>query len=806
MTDLTPIGGRKGGKSGGGSTRTPIEDPDNLLADSTAYVIDAVSEGEIAGWADEDFPAKCIYFDQTPLQSEDGSFNFEGVEFWLRTGTPDQEPVPGFSAVETEVNVGVEVEAALPVARSIAAADVDAVRIKIGLRALSTLNVENGDLTGATVTFAIDMQAGSAGWEEIGAYSITGKTTSGYQRSYRLELPEVRPVSIRVRRTMPDSDVSSVQDVIYFVSYTEIIDAKLCYPNTAYVALAVPAQAFGGRVPTRSYRLKGMKCWVPSNYDPETREYDDTSIWDGTFKLAFTDNPAFFTYTVFLEDRWGLGERIAPELVDKWRIYQIGQYCDELVDDGLGGQEPRFTMNGVMNTLEAAYQVITQLSAAFRGVTYWGAGAVVPVQDAPSDPVKIVTNANVVDGAFNYAGTGLTARKTAVVASYRDKSDHFRVKAGIVFEDTDAIQRYGRRQADITLPFQTSRGGALRDAKWLVDTNTTQRETVNYQAGFDHAALRPGDKILISDKHRVGFRLGGRVLSISANRRDIEVDAPVLLRASETHTLLLANEVGEFREYAVAGSNSGDDDLATVLTLQAQVPPTIKVGCVFVLTAADLPPRQFRVMSNTPEGHLFNIVALEDDPGKFARVEQGIRADDDAPFLLPDASPPAAPQNISVQVVWRDVPVGFVVTVGWERGGASPVARYRVDLTDADGIRTHIREVGTQAIDIPLLSAQTGAFAVHVAAENHLGVTSHFATKPFIVAKPASAEQQSAPLAAGAVNTYAMLCSSVAVQQGQTADGSTLCYEPGGTDRPTGTWQAMQTAEADVLALWYRIA
>jgi hypothetical protein len=730
---VAPIRGRKGGGKGGGSSRAPYEAPDNLLADSTAYIMDVVSEGEIEGWADADNPAKCIYFDDTPLQNADGSYNFEGVEYWLRTGTPDQEPVPGFSAVENEVNVGVEVTESQSVARSVAAADVDAVRVKVGVGQLTTLDPESGDLTGASVSFAIDMAAGSGGWEEVGAYTISGKTTSGYQRAYRIELPDVRPVSLRVRRTTPDSDTSKVQDVIYFVSYTEIIDAKLRYPDTAYVALAIPAQAFGGRVPRRSYRLKGMKCWVPSNYDPVARTYDESSIWDGTFQLAYTDNPAFFTYTVFLENRWGLGERIAPDLVDKWRIYQIGKYCDGLVDDGLGGQEPRFTMNGVMNTREAAYQVITQLSAAFRGVTYWGAGAVVPVQDAPSDPVKIVTNANVVDGAFNYAGTGLPARKTAVVASYRDQTDHFKVKAGVVFEDSDAIQRYGRRQSDITLPFQTSRGGALREAKWIVDTNTTQRETVNYQAGFDHAALRPGDKILISDKHRVGFRMGGRVLSISADRREVEVDAPVLLQSGETHTLLIANDVGDFIEADVSGSDAGGDGMANALTLSAPLAANIQQGTVFMLTASNLPPRQFRVVSNTPEKHLFNIVALEDDPNKHARVEQGIRVDDDAPYILPDAGRPQPPQNLSVEVYFREVPAGLVASVSWERAGASPIAAYRLELTDANGVRSHVRDLPAQSFDIPLSGTEASAMTVHVAAENHLGLRSDFANASFTV-------------------------------------------------------------------------
>ena len=730
---VAPIKGCKGGGKVGGSSRAPYEAPDNLLADSTAYLLDVVSEGEIEGWADAVNPAKCIYFDDTPLQNADGSFNFDGVEYWLRTGTPDQEPVPGFSAVENELNVGVEVTQSQSVTRSIAASDIDAVRVKVGVGQLTTLNPESGDLTGASVSFAIDMAAGSGGWEEVGAYTISGKTTSGYQRAYRIELPDVRPISLRVRRTTPDSDTSKVQDVIYFVSYTEIIDAKLRYPNTAYVALAIPAQAFGGRVPRRSYRLKGMKCWVPSNYDPVLRTYDENNIWDGTFKQAYTNNPAFFTYTVFLENRWGLGERIAPDLVDKWSIYQIGKYCDGLVDDGLGGQEPRFTMNGVMNTREAAYQVITQLSSAFRGVTYWGAGAVVPVQDAPRDPVKIVTNANVVGGAFNYSGTGLPARKTAVVASYRDKADHFKIKAGVVFEDSEAIQRFGRRQSDITLPFQTSPGGALRDAKWVVDTNTTQREVVNYQSGFDHAALRPGDKVLISDKHRVGFRMGGRVLSISTDRHQVEVDAPVLLQSGETHNLMIADDAGNFTAADISGSDAAGDGKASVLTLSEPLAENILHGAVFVLTASNLPPRQFRVVSNTPEKYLFNIVALEDDPNKYARVEQGIRIHDDAPYILPNSLRPKPVTGLAVRVFYREASAELVATISWQVQPGENVGAFQVDFTDHLGVRRTIGEQAAQSVDIPLFGPHLGPFSAHVRAGNRLGVWSEFASRQFTV-------------------------------------------------------------------------
>ncbi|WP_224826295.1 host specificity protein J [Cognatishimia sp. MH4019] len=724
-------GAKGGGKGGGSKQRTPKEDPDNLLVESTAYVIDVLSEGPIEGFADERYPAKCIYFDDTPLQNANGTYNFSGVKYWLRTGTPSQDHVPGFAAVENEIGVGALVEHGQPVARAVMSQDVDAVRIKVGVNQLSTLNKKNGDLKGARVEFDIEMQVSNGGWRRVGSRKrLSGKTTSGYQRDYRINLPSVRPVSLRVKRVTRDRDESNVQDDLFFVSYTEVIDAKLQYPDTAYVALAIPAQAFGGRVPRRSYRIKGVQCWVPTNYNPEARTYDESAIWDGTFKLAYSNNPSFFLYTIFLENRWGLGERIAPELVDKWRIYQIGKYCDQLVPDGLGGSEPRFTINGVMNTREAAYQVITQLSTVFRGVTYWGAGAVVPVQDAPADPVKLVTNANVVDGAFNYAGTGLNARKTAVVASFRDVADHYKLKAGVVFEDHDAIQRYNRRQSDISLPFTTSRGEALRAAKWLVDTDTTQRETVNYQAGYDHAALRPGDRILISDKHRVGFRMGGRVLSIAEDRLSLTVDDPVALQASETYRLLLADSVGDFVE---ADLQAGQDGSQTVLLFDAPVPDGVSAGTVFIVTASNLAPRQFRVLSNTPEKHLYSIIALEDDPNKYDRIEQGITVDDAAPYILPSVQRPSPVVGLSVDVSYRAEPAGLVASVSWQVAPGETVAAFQVDFTDEAETRTVLGEQSGQSIDVPLTGDSFGPFTVHVRVRNALFTWSEWSDLTFYV-------------------------------------------------------------------------
>ncbi|MEL6959709.1 MAG: phage tail protein [Pseudomonadota bacterium] len=666
-----------GGKAGG-SSRTPYEAPDNLLADSTAYLIDVVSEGEIEGWADPENPGTCIFFDDTPLQNPDGSFNFEGVEYWLRTGTPDQEPVPGFSAVESEVAVNAQVEQAQPIARSIASTDVDAVRVKVGVTNLSELDTSTGDLNTASVSFDVQLQLGAAGFETVGSYTIDGKTTSGYQRTIRVDLPAIRPATIRVVRTTPDSESSNLQNDLVFVSYTEVIDAKLRYPYTAYVALAVPAAAFGGRVPRRSYRLKGILCLVPSNYDPVSRTYDESTIWDGTFKRAYTNNAMWVSYTAYLDDRWGLGERISSDMPDKWAAYQIGKYCDGMVPDGQGGMQPRFTINGPLNTRRKAYEVITQLSASFRGATYWGAGAVVPVQDAPADPVKLVTNANAKDGVFEYSGTALDARKTVAVASFRHPEDHFKVKAGLVYEDQAAIARFGRRQTDPTLPFTTNRGEGLRAIKWAIDTNLTQTETVAYTAGLDHAGVRPYDVVLIADKHRLFFRTGGRIAAIGADGRSVTLDAPVEILAHEDYKILIADAFGAPFEAEVLTEEAAS---AVVLDLVAPLPPSVRAGAVFMMNATSVAPREFRVMSNVKEKQERKITAVINDPDKYARVEQGIFVTDEDPYVLPVQVLPSPPAAVDLQIFLRPDPGSkskLSILGSWPRGSDPLVNRYKV--------------------------------------------------------------------------------------------------------------------------------
>ncbi|MEL7117448.1 MAG: phage tail protein, partial [Pseudomonadota bacterium] len=595
--------------------------------------------------------------------------------------------------------------------------DVDAVRVKVGVNALSNLDTASGDLNETRVDYRIEMQVGAGGFTPVVTSAFDGKTTSGYQRAHRIELPPTRPVNLRVVRVTPDSSDSSLQNDIYYVSLTELIDAKLRYSETAIVGLAYPASVFGGSVPTVTFKLEGMLCLVPSNYDPATRSYDESTIWDGTFVRAFTDNPAFFGYTAYVEDRWGLGDRIPTQLVDKWSVYQIGKYCDVGVDDGFGGTEPRMTINGVINQRQAAYEVITQLSSIWRGATYWGAGAVVPVQDAPADAVRLVANANVENGKFQYSSTAIDARKTVGIASYRDTEDQYKLKSGAIFEHQAGIRRFGYRDLDIRLPFCASRGEALRSIRWHIDTSLTATDTVQYVAGFDHARIRPFDIVKVADKNKVFTRTMGRVVSIAADRLSVALDAPIQLVDGESYKILLSNDIGEILEKPVTTAATSSTVNVGVSTA---IPVNVVPGSVFALNATGVAPREFRVLSNERKGHKFHITALEHDGGKYARVENGLQAEITEPFTLPPRGAPAAPALAQISVSLKPDPgsiskLRFVVD--FPPHPDPRVATHRVQIKEPGKPWRWAGSTTESSIDIVPEREQQGLYEVRLYAE-----------------------------------------------------------------------------------------
>jgi predicted phage tail protein len=628
-------GGGKGGGGGGASQRVAVEAPNTLRSKNIARVLDVICEGEIVGLVHpethEVLPpeeyGKAIYFDDTVLQNPDGTFNFEGITVEFRPGLPDQAPLTGFPAGEADKGEGVEITAAAPIVRTITDTNLDAIRLKVRVSSLVSQSASTGDLNPTSVSLKVELQPSGGGYEVVKEDTISGKTTSPYERAYLIPLTGTGPWNYRVTRLTPDSESAALQNKTYLAGYTGIVDHRLIYPDSALCGVAVDAQLFGANVPARGYLMKLLKGRVPSNRDPETRDYD--GFWDGTFQFVWHNNPAWVFYELVTNDRWGLGEFLGDTEADKWVLYEIGRYCDEPVPDGLGGMEPRFTFNGVISTQEEAFRVVQALASVFRGMVYWSSSGVTAVQDAPSRPSKLVTQANAVGGLFTYQGTALKTRFTVVNVSFTDPADRYRPSIEVV-QDDDAIRRFGRRVTNVVAPWCTSRGQARRMGRWIIDTNLNETKTVTYRAGFDHAEVRPGDVIAVADPARARKRMGGRAKA--ATSTSLTVDAAVEIHAGIEYILLATLPDGRIEERILTNAASAGE---TVLTWTNPLPLVPKAFSVWIL-AGDVQPWLCRVLANVEiERHVFEITALQHSPGKYERVEQNLRLAAPASSTLP---------------------------------------------------------------------------------------------------------------------------------------------------------------------------
>ena len=674
------IGAGGGGKSGGGSARVAQEAADSLRSKAYARVVDLVCEGEIEGLVQG---LQSVFLDDTPIQNADGSYNFSGVTLESRPGTQQQGYIPGFASVENEVSVGVECKFAQPVVRAINDPDVDAVRLKVSMPALTLQDTTNGDLNGTSVSYAIDLQSAGAGFVQVLTDTVSGKTTSRYQRSYYVPLSGTGPWDVRLRRLTEDATQSSLQNKTFLDSYTEVIESKLRYPNSALMALRVDASQFNA-IPRRSYELKLLRVRVPSNYDPESRSY--AGVWDGTFKVAWTDNPAWCFYDLVTNTRYGLGHFIPESQVDKWALYRVARYCDEFVHDGLGGREPRFTCNLYLQTREQAYKVVQDMASVFRGMAYWSGGAITVTQDAPQDPVYQFTAANVIDGEFAYQGSSAKARHTVALVSWVDPEDFYRQKVEYV-EDVAGIARYGVVQADVVAMGCTSRGQANRVGKWLLYSEQSESEIITFRTGLEGAVVRPGDVIQVADPSRGGMRLGGRVAAATTTSVTLDQDLPADL-PWRLSVILPSGAVEERLVGATFTASSGDAHARRTLTVTIPFSMAPQTDAIWVLASSIIEPQLFRVVSVAErEPGVHEVTALAHNPGKYAAIEEGLALQPRAITVLSDM--PAAPTTLSmqeslyrvkdraqvlVQLSWAAVPATIAYRLSYRVGGGNFVS------------------------------------------------------------------------------------------------------------------------------------
>ena len=707
-------GGGKGGSSSGGAS----EAPNTLQSKAIIRVIDILSCGPIGGLVNG---AKSIYFNNTPLMAADGSYNFQGVTWEVRTGTPNQDPVAGYPAAEVTSQIAIQVKQQQPLIRTVTSATANAARVTVRIPALITQDANTGDLlAGPSTSWSFEVRPQGGNWTQVVYDTLTGqKCTSPYQRSYRFGLPGAGAGTtswdIRMTRVTADSVTSNIQNDTFWDAITVVTDHQLIYPGIAYCALTIDSSAFGSQIPTRSYEIDGVLVQVPLNYDPLAHAYSATGpgtsngTWDGgSWKLATTSNPCWNTYDMLSNGRYGLGLPDSALTLTRYDLYTISQYCDGMVPTGYLDQngnataELRYAMNVAMTTQEDAFKVLQSMVSAFRGMVYWGAGSVVVTADMPTTVSSVLNPGNVIDGDFNLEGTSLKTRHTVARVMWQDPQNSYQPTIEVV-EDFDQVVTLGQVATDITAFGCTSRGLAHRLGKWLLDTEKTQTETLNCKVGLEHLKVRPGDVVRQTDPSYVGFRMGGRCPPGSTTTR-IKLDDVFPTTGELAYFLTVTLPDGTVADKVVVigvgldGTFNGPNNICT---LQTPLPMAPAGGATWILSTAGTPGphgganlypvegRQFRILGvSEPARGTFALIGVNHDPNKFARVEYGLKFDP-TPFsalnqILVAPLPP--PSNVTA----RDYLTGV---------GTTTVVRATVSFTavrDPRIVNTEVRAIGPE--------------------------------------------------------------------------------------------------------------
>ncbi|MCA8054396.1 phage tail protein [Burkholderia cepacia] len=706
---LKRINGAKGGGGGGSGGG---ESPDNLHSIARAKVLDIISEGPIVGLVKG---MQSVFLDGTPIQNSDGSVNFQNYSVDIRTGTLDQEFMPGFPAVERESAVGVPLTSDAPWVRQIQNTQLTAVRIRFGVPALQKSDPATG-VFGYRVEYAIDLSVDGGSYAQVLSTAFDGKTTSLYERSHRIELPRATTGwLVRVRRITPNAHSSLIADTVNIEAITEVIDRKLRYPMTALVGMTFDARSFS-QVPVRSYHIRGLIVRVPSNYDPETRAY--SGAWGGTFKPAWTNNPAWIFYDLLLNDRYGLGKTVDASMIDKWGLYEIARYCDVMVSDGRGGVEPRFTCNCVIQSAADAYKVLQDIASVFRGISYWGPGAVVASADMPSDPGYVYTAANVIDGAFRYVGSERKTRYTVALVSYNDPSNQYKQAVEYVPDD-DGIARYGVIKTQVTAFGCTSQAQAHRLGRWLLLTSRYESGTVSFKVGMDGVLVGPGQVIAIADPRKAGRRIGGRIRAAAGNV--VTLDKAPTVAPGDRFTAILPSGVAQYR---AVKSVDGD-----VLTLADRFDADPVPGAVWMLENAEVAAQLYRVVSvqeGDDDGRIeYTITATMHEPGKYAAIDDGAQIQQ-RPVTVVPPSVQAPPANVRI-TTYSAVDQGISKTtmvIAWD--AANNAVTYLPEWRKDNGEWVSVPRTGGLQVEVP--GIYQGRYVARVRAQNVMNVTSLPAT------------------------------------------------------------------------------
>ncbi len=677
-----------GGKKSSGSSRTPVEADDTVNSRAMASILDLLGEGVVGGLING---AKSIFIDGVALENEDGSFNYSGVTWDFRDGSQDQSPMPGFDFVETPKAVNTQLKTTNAVTVAIDNDDADRVRVIMKFPSLRSINKKTGDTNGTSVQFKFQLANGNGSFYDVIAtgesssdVTLTAKKTGVYYRSYEIQLPKPgRAYKVRVLRLSADSNDQYLFNDTWVDSIGEIVDTPMNYPNSVLVGLKVNSEQFGSSMPSRSYLIRGLKIRVPSNYDENTNTYN--GVWDGTFKLLSSSNPAWILFDLLTNARYGLGKFVSESMIDLGQLYQIGRYCDEEVDDGFGGKEKRFAINTQITSRQDAYRLIQDIAGAFRGMVFWAGGMVNIMQDSPSDPVMLFTNANVKDGLFTYKGSARKDRPSVALITYNNKQDGYKQNVEYV-EDQEAMARYGERKTEAVAFGCTSRGQAHRVGLWLLYTARMESDMITFTAGLDASFLMPGETVLIQNKYRAGKRNSGRIVSFTKN--SITLDAPVSLKKSGSFIRII-NQEGKIVERDI--NETGDNiTKVTFKTALATADQPVANG-VWTITEPDLVPMRARVVAiaqgETPGS--FDITVVQNNASKYQAIDNGAAlVPENTTVLDPTYSKPSnlvisegtylsSPGNLSVKLMlaWEGKSPEYWVS--WRRSDEGNVSNWQ---------------------------------------------------------------------------------------------------------------------------------
>lgn len=712
MSQFIEIQGAGGG--GAKAPRQPVESPDSLRSISYAKIIDLIGEGEIRGLVDG---YRSIYLNGTPLQSADGAFNFQNVSVDTRSGTQDQTYIPGFPSVENEVGVEVELRSDAPVVRSVSGSDLSAIRVRLAVPGLQKTDTTNGDTVGYSISYAIDISVDGGAYNTVVNSAFTGKTTTQYERSHRIDLPTGSQWQVRIRRLTPNANSATIADTTRVLSITEIIDAKLRYPNSALVALAFDARSFQN-IPGRAYNVYGRIIRVPANYDPIARTYATTGpgttngIWNGTFKSAWTNNPAWIFYDIVTNDRFGLGNHIPQAWVDSWNLYQIAQYCDEPVSDGFGGLEPRFTCNIYMQTRTDAFKVLQDLAAVFRGVSYYAVGQMIASADMPKQAAMGFTNADVVDGKFNYEGSARKVRHTVALVSWSDQTDFGRQKVERV-EFRPGLIRYGIQETEVTAIGCTSRGQAQRIGNHILVSENLETETVTFKVGLSGVLVSPGDVFNVSNSYRAGRRMGGRIAAYTDDSVTVD-QLPDDIGPGDTIKVMLSTGRIEARTVQTV--------VGRKVNVTVDWSSTPAPQGVFILEKTTLVAESFRCIAVVDnEDGTFSITGLSYRGDKFAYIDDGTRLEAPPISVIPPGSQ-TPPTNVTLSSfsVIDQANARTDLTISWE--APENAIEYHVEWRRDDMDWVTIPSVSTTSVDVR--GVYTGRYLARVRAINAIGAMS----------------------------------------------------------------------------------